>query len=137
MSVMTLEREVCKVTFYGPDPSFTSFVAKLQKAKTRKDKDYFVLRATIPKEVAEEVDAEPGDYLLFRAKKAQWYHLLDWKAMDDSWKMLPDDIKNRVFMDGLYSKEITNQSVLGATNMRGITQQALMETKPVGGIQWK
>jgi len=51
---------------------FVIFVAKLQKAKTRKNKDYFVLRATIPKAVAETLDAKAGDYLLFRTKKAQW-----------------------------------------------------------------
>ena len=59
-----------------PDPSYTSFVAKAQKAKTRKGKNYFVLRVTIPKEIAEKIEVGPEDYLLLKAKKAQWYHMI-------------------------------------------------------------
>jgi hypothetical protein len=44
----------CKVTMVVPDFSFVPFVAKLQKAKTRKDKGYFVLRTIMPKEKAEK-----------------------------------------------------------------------------------
>lgn len=110
--------EYCKVVVYVPDPSFMTFVAKIQKAKTRKDKDYFVLRTTVPKDVAEKMDAKPGDYLFFRAKKAQWYHMLNWETMENTWKMLPDEIRNHVMMDGLYSQGISLQTpmLLGATN---------------------
>ena len=139
MVLLSIERERCRVTVYGPDPSFTTFVAKIQKAKTRKNRDYFVLRATIPKEAAEKVDANAGDYLLFRVKKAQWYHMLDWETMDNTWKMLPNEIRNRVVMDGLYSRGIPQQAdFFGATNLTGSSMQPVtMETNQNGEPQWK
>jgi len=62
--------EYFKLTICEPDPSFVVFVAKIQKAKTRKDKDYYVLRTTVPKEIAEKLNVEPGDFLFFKAKKS-------------------------------------------------------------------
>ena len=82
------------------EASFVTFVAKLQKAKTRKDKDYFALRATIPKAIAEKLDVKAGDYLLFRTKKAQWYHLLEWDKMANTWSMMPDEHKTQVTFFG-------------------------------------
>lgn len=114
-----------KVVVYVPDPDSVTFVAKIQKAKTRKHKDYFVLRTTVPKDIAEKIDAKAGDYLFFRAKKAQWYHMLDWEAMESTWKMLPNEIRNRVIIDGLYNRGVSSQAMpsLGATNLSAPTQQ--------------
>lgn len=122
MLVVTMERYRL---VYLPDPSSVPFVAKLQKAKTRKNKDYFVLRTTIPKDIAEKMDAKGGDYLFFRAKKAQWYQMLDWETMKGTWKMLPDEIRNRVIMDGLCDQGAPSQAIpyLGATNLSAPTQQ--------------
>ena len=92
-----------------PDPSFVTFVAKLQKAKTRRNKDYFVLRATVPKDMAEKMSVRPGDYLFFKTKKAEWYHMLNWQEMGNTWQMLPPDIKRRAIMDGLPCPGVVNQ----------------------------
>jgi hypothetical protein len=123
--------EYCKVVKIVPDPSFVTFVAKLQKAKTRKDKDYYILRTTVPKEIAEEIDAMPGDFLFFKAKKAQWYHMLDWETMQNTWRMLPTEIKQKVVMDGLYGQGVSNQQMqaIGATNLSSIPAPRMLETQ--------
>ena len=109
--------EESKVVVYASDTGFTPFVAKLQKAKTRKDKNYFVLRATIPKQVAEKTNVNVGDYLFFKAKKAEWYHMMDWSSMQNTWRMLPDDVKKKVLTDGLYTQGTFNQATcLDGTN---------------------
>lgn len=110
--------EHSKMIVYASDMGFIPFVAKLQKAKTRRDKDYFILRATIPKEVTEKMNVNVGDYLFFKAKKAEWYHMMDWSSMQNTWKMLPDDIKKKVLTDGLYNQGTLNQATcLDATNV--------------------
>jgi hypothetical protein len=105
------ESRSARAVFFIPDRSFVTFVAKIQKAKTRKAKEYFVLRATVPKDVAEKIDAKPGDYLFFKTKKAEWYHMLNWKEMDKTWQMLPDEIRNQAIMDGLQYPGAANQFV--------------------------
>lgn len=84
-----------------PDPGYVPFVAKLQKAKTRKGKDYFVLRVIIPKDAAKKIDAKPNEYVFFRAKKAMWYHMMDWNQMAATWQMLPNEIQKEVISSGL------------------------------------
>jgi len=102
----------------APDPEAVSFVAKVQKTKTRKGKNYFIFRTTIPKEMAKKIDIEGGDYILFKAKKAQWYHMLDWKTMGNTWRMLPNGIRDRIIIDGFCSQNTLNEfQTLGATNM--------------------
>jgi hypothetical protein len=90
-----------EITSVYPDPSYVTFVAKTQKAKTRKGLHYFILRITIPKEVAQKADVKPDDYLLLKAKKAQWYHMMDWNEMESAWKILPQEIKTKVVMADL------------------------------------
>jgi hypothetical protein len=123
MALLSMERY--KVVVYIPDPSFVTFVAKIQKAKTRKNKDYFVLRTTVPKNIAEKIDAKAGDYLFFKTKKALWYHMLNWEAMEGTWKMLPDEIRNQIIMDRLFNQGNPSQVTpsLGATNLSAPTQQ--------------
>jgi hypothetical protein len=105
-----------------PDPESIPFVAKLQKAKTRKGKDYFILRATIPKDVVEKIQAQPGDYLFFKAKRAKWFHMLNWQEMKNTWKMLPSNVKDQVIMDGLVNQGgLSKMYDLGATNVTAVT----------------
>jgi len=120
-----------------PDPSFATFVAKIQKAKTRKDRDYFVLRATVPKDVAKKIDIKPGDYLFFKVKKATWYHMLDWRKMETTWQMLPDQIKYQAIQEGVSYPGATDQTAmsredfwtLGATSpTNAMTPKELMKT---------
>jgi hypothetical protein len=139
MALVAYEAFACKILKVMPDQESVPFVAKIQKAKTRKNKDYFVLRATLPKGVAEKIGAKAGDYLFFKAKKAQWYHMLDWEAMENTWRMLPDDFKNRVIMDGLYNQPYLDiPSSLGATNVATPLAQALnIQKDRAGELQWK
>jgi hypothetical protein len=104
-----------QIIILRPELGFVTFVAKLQKAKTRKDKDYFVLRTTVPKSIAEKISAEPGDYLFFKAKKAKWYHMLDWKKMQTTWQMLPNNIKSQAILEGV--------SVPGESDQRFMQQE--------------
>lgn len=83
------------------DPEYVSFVAKVQKAKTRKGKDYFIFRVTIPKKAAKDIDADSEDYLLLKAKKAKWYHMLNWNEMAETWQMLPRGVQEEVILSGL------------------------------------
>jgi hypothetical protein len=114
---------------FVPDRSFVTFVAKVQKAKTRKDKDYFVLRATVPKDVAKEIDLQPGDYLFFKAKKAEWYHMLDWKRMENTWQMLPNEIKYRAILEGLPYPESSTQMTI-ANALEALSRARLGSTSP-------
>ena len=124
------------------DPEAVPFVAKIQKAKTRKNKDYFVFRTTVPKEIAMKIGVKAGDYLFFRAKKAQWYHMLDWGTMENTLKMLPDEIRNRIAMDGLCTQSILNETEsFGATNLAGqpaLPQMANLQANQTGvSSSWK
>jgi len=107
---------------YYADHRFVTFVSKLQKAKTRKDKEYFILRTTMPKEIAEKIDVQAGDFVIFKAKKAEWFNLLDWDQMKDLWAMLPTNVKKQAMMDGTAcpSSEIENSlktELPAATNL--------------------
>ena len=130
--------EESKVVIYAPDTSFIPFVAKLQKAKTRKGKDYFVLRTTIPKEVTEKINVNAGDYLFFKAKKAEWYHMMDWSSMQNTWKMLPDDIKKKVLTDGLFTQgTLSEVTCLDATNVSASMLPIINRMEQNGEMQWK
>lgn len=121
-----------------PDPDAVPFVAKLQKAKTRKDKEYFIFRTTIPKTIAEKIGVKAGGFVFFKAKKAQWYHMLDWEKMENTWAMLPQDVRNKVIIDGLCNQKIMSQAELGATNLSALPPQIIsIPTDQSGETQWK
>ena len=94
-----------EVVEYQPDPGYVGFTAKAQKSKTRKGKDYFVIRVTIPKYAADQIKIDPEDYLVLKAKKALWYHMMDWTEMKPAWQMLPPEIKTDVILAGLPNPE--------------------------------
>jgi hypothetical protein len=96
-----------RIVSVHPDPGYVSFVAKVQKAKTRKGREYFVLRVTVPKEASEQLEAKPEDFLLFKTKKAQWYHMMNWNEVTNAWGMLPSDIKQEIILSGLPNPEAT------------------------------
>jgi hypothetical protein len=104
------------------DRSYEPFVAKLQKAKTRKNKEYFVLRASVPKDAAEKMKVGPGDYVFFRAKKAQWFHMLDWRQMKSTWNLLPEDVRQEVYLAGLVQPQIPTLSTTSAAGSLLTTQ---------------
>jgi len=77
------------------------FPVKVYASKNRKGKDYFVYKVTIPKKIAKELKIKKDDYLLLKASKAEWFHLLDWAEMQSTWTMLPDHMKTRIRESGL------------------------------------
>lgn len=135
MTLVAIEsRTITRMVAIASDSTAIPFVAKVQKAKTRKNKNYFVLRATIPKEVSEKLGAKMGDYLFFKAKKAEWYHMLDWSEMGKTWQMLPDEIRNRLIIDGLYGQGLACQlNALAATNVAAPQQLLSIQSNQVGG----
>lgn len=117
MATIIEEYAYAKKVTIVPDTESVAFVAKIQKAKTRKNKNYFVSRTTIPKEIVQKIGVKAGEFIFFRAKKAQWYHMVDWKAMTNTWEMLPEDVRRRVVLDGLYGQGMYSQTLPGATNV--------------------
>ena len=79
------------------------FVSRVSVTRSRKNgKEYVTYRITVPAEEARELGLSDGDYLLVRAKRAKWYHLLNWEEMRRVYDMLPEEIRKEV--DGLYNK---------------------------------
>ena len=78
-----------------------NFTVKVTRIRNKKDSDYFVYRANIPKSVGDELQLNEGDRVFFRAKKAEWYHTLDWSQMEQTWNKMPIDIQKQIQLDGL------------------------------------
>jgi hypothetical protein len=84
------------------------FVARVSKVKTRRKdgKDYFTFRINIPHEISERLNLNNGDYLFTpAATKAKWFHMLNWKEMNMTWSMLPQQLKNEIKTSGLETPE--------------------------------
>ena len=91
-----------------------SFVAKVSKTKTRTkgDTTYFTFRLNVPNEISEKLDLDNGDYLFIHsAMKAKWYHMLNWKEMDNTWRMLPSNLQKEIQSSGLSTPLQTNQTL--------------------------
>jgi hypothetical protein len=73
-----------------------AFVAKPIKVRTRKGKDYHVVRITVPKDVIERLNPKGDDYLFLRAKIAQWFQMVDWAKLPNVWKKLPSELQREV-----------------------------------------
>ncbi len=80
-----------------------SFVSKVSKTKTRtrENKDYYTFRVNIPKEISDRLDLTKDDYLLLKAIKAEWYHLLDWREMQKTWNKMPQELREKIRSSGL------------------------------------
>ena len=98
-----------------------SFVAKVSRIKNNKNKNYFVHRINIPSEVVEglELNLDKNEYLFFKAKKAAWYHMLDWSKMNQTWDKLPLDVKQQIQEEGLL--EGTNLSIEKVTKQSNLS----------------
>lgn len=88
-----------------------NFVVKVSKIKNNKNRNYYVHRVNIPSEVVEnlKLDSDQDEYLFLKAKKAEWYHMLDWSTMNQTWNKLPTKIKNEIISDGLIKNSQTNK----------------------------
>jgi len=51
--------------------------------------------------------------------------MLDWKKMENTWTMLPQNVKNCVMFDGLIDQKPVNNPELGATNLSGASPQII------------
>lgn len=95
-STITMSTEVHRMTAKGSRcgrEGLRSFTVKVQKARTRRGKQYYVLRVTIPKAVQHKLHVRPNDYLFLLAEQAKWYHLVDWTKMPETLQRLPDDLR--------------------------------------------
>lgn len=78
------------------------FVAKVNRIVNDKTNNYYIHRINIPSDVVRELNLGKEDYLLFKAKKAEWYDMLDWSEMETTWNKLPLEIKNKIKEDGIF-----------------------------------
>jgi hypothetical protein len=86
-----------------------AFVAKVTRIRNSKDKAYFVHRINLPANIVEELQLDKEDYVLLRAEKAQWYHMLDWQQMKTTWNRLPNEIRQKIIDEGLLDTMSLNQ----------------------------
>jgi hypothetical protein len=107
------------------------FPVKVYASKSRKGKDYFVYKVTIPKKIAKELKLKKDDYLLLKARKAEWFHLLDWEKMQSTWTMLPDHMKSRVRESGLKVPEFQRIAKIQSISPRPSIQ---LETIPTSTL---
>lgn len=78
------------------------FVAKVNRIINDKTNNYYIHRINIPSDVVEELKLGKEDFLLFKAKKAEWYDMLDWSEMKTTWDKLPKEIKEKIQEDGIF-----------------------------------
>ena len=79
----------------------TNFVSKIGKIKNNKEKEYYVYRINIPSNITKDLDLKQDDHIFIKAKKAEWYHMLDWSTMSKTWSKLPANIQKIIIEDGL------------------------------------
>ncbi len=92
--LVTATMETSRVQFYAVSQrDSVPFTAKVQKARTRRGKEYYVLRVTIPKDVQRKLHLHPNDHLFFQAEQAKWYHLIDWSRMPETVERLPPELR--------------------------------------------
>lgn len=61
-------------------------------ARVRKDG-----KITIPKEVRELLEINPGEFVDIKIKKPSWWDMLDWDEMgEEAFNRLPEDIKQKI-----------------------------------------
>ncbi len=78
-----------------------TFVAKPHFVKTRKGKDYTVVRLTIPKEAVVAMGLKQEDFVFLKGRIAEWFEMLNWGKMQATWERLPTDIQGRILSSGL------------------------------------
>jgi len=112
-----------RLTATIPDDSF-AFVAKPIKVRTRKGKDYHVVRITVPKNVMERLMPAPDDYLFLRAKIAQWFHMVNWAKMPKVWEKLPGELQSQVLASNVFSPTVlaTPSGVVGYPALAAATR---------------
>jgi hypothetical protein len=100
-----------------------NFVSRVSKIKNSKAKEYYVHRINIPSYVTKDLDLKIDDHIFIQAKKAEWYHMLEWDTMAKTWNKLPPNIKKQIIEDGLVSEVISAESLSdeNESNVKPIT----------------
>lgn len=98
---VTTETVVLSRTTIRYSPSAVPFVARVHKVRTRRGKDYSILRVTIPKEIGQKLGVRNKEFLFLMAQKAEWFHMIDWTRMPETFAKLPDDLRTVLGMSGL------------------------------------
>ena len=69
-------------------------VANVSVIESRKTaRSTIPIRITVPTDKARELVLREGDHLLIRARKAKWFHLLDWHEMRDVYEIFSRKIR--------------------------------------------
>jgi len=105
-----------------------NFVSKVSRIKNKKDKDYYVNRINIPSDVTKELDLKHNDHIFIKAKKAEWYHMLDWSTMAKTWNKLPLDIKKNIIEDGLM-QSVSQDSILEEEKTKVVISSGIPQTQ--------
>lgn len=118
-----------------------TFVAKVNRIINDKANNYYIHRINIPSEVVEELKLGKEDFLLFKAKKAEWYDMLDWSEMKATWDKLPQEIKNKIKEDGIYdgtdqfkSKQKHKEKLIVTTAPSLSAEEFLIRSTAVTGV---
>src|SRR5574340_195525 len=80
------------------------FVAKVNRIVNDKQNNYYIHRINIPSNVVEELGLGKEDYLLLKTKKAEWFDMLDWSQMKNTWDKLPEETKKKIREDGIFDE---------------------------------
>ena len=106
---------------YYPIKDVSVFTARVSKTRTKiSGKPYESYRITLPKKIAEKMSVSDGDYLLVIAKKASWYHLLEWES--EYFKMLPENVRLELsVLDALQSQGTVFVQIALPTPLSNIT----------------
>lgn len=100
---MSVTREIvyARETVQVPSGKLVPFVARVHRVRTRKGREYSVLRMTVPKEAGQALNVETNEFLFVMAQKAQWYHMIDWTQMPEAWARLPQEMQGLLQLYGL------------------------------------
>ncbi len=91
------------------------FVARVRRVPTRRGKDYSILRMTIPKEIGEKIGIGDKEFLFMLAQKAEWFHMIDWTRMPETFAKLPPEVRGILEASGL----IPTVHASGSTGLTG------------------
>jgi hypothetical protein len=105
------ERVIFEREFTIVAHTLVPFVAKTHFVRTRKGKDYTVIRLTVPKKAAQEMGLKEEDYMFLQGRVAEWYDMIDWNKMQETWARLPAGVQQQILTSGLGPSGIPVPSV--------------------------
>ena len=83
------------------------FIVKVKKQDYSDRKNaFYEMRAVVPLNVVKGLGLKELDYVIVTAKRAEWFHVVDWLADPIAFDKLPQDIKQKIIESGLpYPKD--------------------------------